>query len=206
MLRFYGENLPAVEINSTFYRMPREGVLKSWAEQVPPEFRFTLKAPRNITHMKPLLDKGGEVDYLYRTADTLGEKLGAILFQLPPYLQKNIELFVRFVDLLPTGIRSAFEFRHPSWFDSETYRLLRSRGCTLCCSEGKDEAYCPFVSTTDWGYIRLRKSYYTEAALLDWVDKIKRQYWTAVYIFFKHEDKAVGPRLAGRLMEIAARQ
>src|SRR4030042_5699104 len=115
MLRFYGENLPAVEINNTFYRMPSVSMLEAWAEQVPPDFRFVLKASRKITHSQPLKEKGDEVGYLFKTAATLGDKLGAILFQLPPYLHRNIELLVDFVDLLPSGTKVAFEFRHRSW-------------------------------------------------------------------------------------------
>ncbi len=151
MLRFYGENLPAVEINNTFYRMPSASILEAWSEQVPPEFRFVLKASRKITHSKPLKEKGDEVGYLFETAATLGDKLGAILFQLPPYLHKNIELLANFVDSLPSGIKAAFEFRHGSWFGDELYEILRKKRYAICCSDSENEELSQFVTTADWG-------------------------------------------------------
>jgi uncharacterized protein YecE (DUF72 family) len=202
MLRFYGSSLPAVEINNTFYRMPNAGMLEAWAEQVPSDFQFVLKASRKITHTKPLKEKGDEVDYLFKTAATLGDKLGAILFQLPPYLHRNIELFADFVELLPTGTKVAFEFRHHSWFDDKLYEILRNKGYALCCSDSENEELSQFVATADWGYLRLRKPNYSEKELLDWAQKIKSQKWQAVYAFFKHEDDGAGPNLAKHFLDL----
>lgn len=203
MLRFYGENLPAVEINNTFYRMPSTSMLESWAEQVPPEFRFVLKASRKITHAKPLKEKGDEIDYLFKTAAILGDKLGAILFQLPPYLHKNIELFTDFVDLLPAGTRVAFEFRHRSWFDDDLYEILRNKGYAICCSDSENEELSQCIATVGWGYLRLRKPNYSEEELLGWAHKIKSQNWQEVYAFFKHEDDGAGPKLAKHFLDLA---
>ncbi len=202
MLRFYGENLPTVEINNTFYRMPTISMLEAWAEQVPPDFRFVLKASRKITHSKPLKEKGDEVSYLLGTAATLGDRLGAILFQLPPYLRRNIELLTDFVDLLPSGTKAAFEFRHHSWFDDETYAILSDKGCAICCSDSENEELSQFVATASWGYLRLRKPNYSEEELLRQAQKIKSQNWHAVYAFFKHEDDGAGPKLAKHFLEL----
>jgi uncharacterized protein YecE (DUF72 family) len=202
MLRFYSENLPVVEINNTFYRMPNTGMLEAWAEQVPLDFQFVLKASRKITHTKPLKEKADEVGYLFKTAATLGDKLGAILFQLPPYLHKNIGLFADFVELLPTGTKVAFEFRHHSWFDDKLYEILQNKGYALCCSDSENEELSQFVATADWGYLRLRKPNYSEKELLDWAQKIKSQNWKVVYAFFKHEDDGAGPNLAKHFLDL----
>lgn len=207
MLRFYGERLSSVEINSTFYRMPEEGVLKGWAEQVPPDFRFALKASRKITHTRPLKEKTDDVGYLFRRVETLGEKLGAILFQLPPYLRKDIGLLADFVELLPSGFRIAFEFRHRSWFDDEVYEILREKGYALCCTDSeKGDEPAPFIDTAHWGYFRLRKPDYPDAELMDRAEKVKSRNWEAVYAFFKHEDEGAAPTLAGHFMDILVRE
>jgi uncharacterized protein YecE (DUF72 family) len=204
MLRYYSSQLPAVEINNTFYRMPAEGLLESWGQQVPPDFRFVLKAPRKITHTKPLKDKDDEVGYLLRTAATLGDRLGAVLFQLPPYLRRDPELLINFLELLPSGTRSVFEFRHRSWFDETIYDMLRKKGCTLCCADGEDEALTRLVATSGWGYLRLRRPGYSETDLSEWARRIKSQDWQTVYVFFKHEEAGAGPKLASHFLELAS--
>jgi uncharacterized protein YecE (DUF72 family) len=202
MLRFYSENLPAVEINNTFYRMPVTKLLEAWAEQTPPDFKFVLKAPRKITHMKPLKEKGEEIDYLFKTAAVLGDRLGPILFQLPPYLRKNTKLLADFLALLPTDAKAVFEFRHVSWFDDELYELLHNKGFALCCSDSENEELSRFVAVADRGYLRLRKPDYSEDELIDWAAKIKSQDWEAVYVFFKHEDAGAGPNLAEHFLDL----
>jgi uncharacterized protein YecE (DUF72 family) len=205
MLPYYSANLPAVEINNTFYRMPAETVLAAWAEQVPSAFRFVLKAPRKITHAKPLRDKAMEVGYLFRTAATLGDKLGAVLFQLPPYLHRDTALLSDFLDLLPSPEKTVFEFRHLSWFDDTVYGLLRRKACALCCSDSENEALGRLTATAGWGYLRLRKPGYSDAELSHWLRKIKSQHWQEVYAFFKHEDAGAGPRLARQFIALAAK-
>lgn len=202
MLQFYSKNLPAVEINNTFYRMPSADTVRSWGEQVPADFRFVLKASRKITHNKSLQNKGDEVGYLFRTAAHLGDKLGAILFQLPPYLHKNMELLTAFVDLLPSDFKTVFEFRHRSWFDDELYELLREKKCALCCSDSENEELGRLVPTADWGYLRLRKPSYSEAELLDWTRRIKSFDRQAVYVFFKHEEDGFGPKIARHFLDL----
>lgn len=203
MLRYYGEQLPAVEINNTFYRLPKASMLEGWLEQVPGNFRFVLKASRKITHIKPLKEKADETNYLFKTAATLGNGLGAILFQLPPYLRKNVDLLDNFLALLPADRRATFEFRHRSWFDDEVYDRLRQKGCALCCADSENEELSQLVATASWGYLRLRKPDYTDKDLAEWADRIKAQDWQEVYVFFKHEDEGTGPRLAKRFLEMA---
>ncbi len=202
MLSYYSGQLPAVEINNTFYRMPNAGMLESWLEQVPENFRFVLKASRKITHSKPLKEKESEMEYLFKTVATLGANLGATLFQLPPYLRKNLELLADFLALLPDDARAAFEFRHRSWFEQDVYDLLAGKGAALCCSDSDKEELRQFVPTADWGYLRLRKPDYGDTELKAWADRVKNADWKSVFVFFKHEDEGAGPKLAQRFIEL----
>ena len=203
MLRFYSERLPAVEINNTFYRMPKVSVLESWAEQVPEGFHFSLKASRRITHIKRLKDAGEELEFLLGNSRTLGERLGVILFQLPPYLQRDLPRLDNFLSLLPEGTPAAFEFRHSTWFDEEVYGRLRDKKFALCASDTDEEPWTRVLGTANWGYLRLRRSGYSDTDLKDWEERIHAQEWTRAFVFFKHEDEAAGPRLAARFLEIA---
>ena len=203
MLHYYGERFRSVEINNTFYRLPKESMLQSWAEQVPAEFRFVLKAPQKITHQKRLKDAASEVEYLFRVATVLGSHTGAVLFQLPPYLRKNLPTLQNFLSILPADRAVAFEFRHSSWFDEEIFNCLREHNCALCMAE-MDETECSnLIPTATWGYVRLRRSEYSRADLLNWKERILSQQWDHAYIFFKHEDEGIGPRLAGEFLELA---
>jgi uncharacterized protein YecE (DUF72 family) len=203
MLRFYGGKLPAVEINNTFYRMPTASVLEGWAEQVPASFQFAIKASRRISHVKRLKDAGEETEYLLRTAATLGERLGVILFQLPPYQRKDVERLDSFLELLAGGPRAAFEFRHASWFDDDVFGALRRRDCALCVADTGEDDTTPFVSTAGWGYLRLRRPEYMDADLDGWVRQVRAQPWSDAFVFFKHEDEGAGPALAARFLERA---
>jgi uncharacterized protein YecE (DUF72 family) len=198
MLRFYGEQLDSVEINNTFYRMPKEPVLAGWAEKVPESFSFALKAPRRITHVRKLAGAADEVAYLYRVAGALGERRGPVLFQLPPYVRKDLGLLRDFLALLPDGHRSAFEFRHPSWLDDGTWDVLRARGAALCVADAGEETDAPLVATASFGYLRLRREAYDERTLAGWVERVRAQPWQGVHVYFKHEDAGVGPALAAR--------
>jgi uncharacterized protein YecE (DUF72 family) len=202
MLRFYTSRLPAVEINNTFYRLPKESVLLSWAAQAPAEFRFVLKAPQKITHVKRLKDAETEVEYLFRVGKALGSNAGAVLFQLPPHLRKDIERLRKFLSLLPDDGAVAFEFRHPSWFDEEVFACLGERNCALCAAETDDNENSNVISTAKWGYVRLRRSAYSRADLLRWKERIFSQQWDHAYIFFKHEDEGIGPKLAAEFLEL----
>jgi uncharacterized protein YecE (DUF72 family) len=203
MLRFYSSRLPAVEINNTFYRMPRASLLESWAEQVPDGFSFALKASQQITHRKRLKDAGDAVSYFLQVATTLGDRLGPVLFQLPPNLKKDLPRLTDFLAGLPRSFRAAFEFRHESWFDEEGFAALAGASAALCWAEDEDLA-TPNRSTAGWGYLRLRRQDYGETEVSAWADRIRAQTWTDAWVFFKHEDEGTGPRLAGRLREILA--
>ena len=200
MLRYYAERLVTVEINNTFYRMPAEAMLSNWVKEVPDHFTFTLKAPRRITHEKRLREADQDVTEFLRRAQLLGDKLGAILFQLPPFLKKDLPRLKNFLALLPPGQRVAFEFRNESWQDAEVHEILRSRGAMLCVTD-TDEGDTPFVSTSDHGYLRLRRTHYDDADLRAWVAKIKAQPLTRAYVYFMHEDDALGTNWARRLNE-----
>ena len=202
MLAYYAERLSTVEINSTFYRMPKASTLVGWAEKVPEDFVFVLKAPRKITHSARLKDATDSVTYLWSVATTLGAHLGPILFQLPPFLKKDVARLRDFLDTLPEGMRAAFEFRHESWFDDETYRVLSDGGQALCLAESEKASAPEPVSTTDWGYLRLRREHYEDAALRAWRNAIESQPWREAFVFFKHEDEGAAPRLAGRLLSL----
>ena len=203
MLRFYAERFPTVEINNTFYRMPSPELLARWEAEVPAGFRFVLKAPRRITHEKRLSDVADTVARLLEVSSGLGDKRGPFLFQLPPYFKKDAARLRGFLGLLPRGVRAAFEFRDPSWEDGEVSDTLREAGAALCLAD-TDESETPPrpVPTAGWGYLRLRRADYDEAALRAWAGRIRDQPWTEAYVFFKHEDEGRGPELARRLRDV----
>ena len=204
MLRFYGERFRSVEINNTFYRMPKESVLEAWAAEVPADFKFVLKAPQRITHIQRLKESADSVSYLLKVAGALKERLGPLLFQLPPYLKKDLPRLTEFLKLLPADRRSAFEFRHESWFDEEVFGLLREHQAALCIAEAEDGVQVPFVSTADWGYLRLRRPDYGDAELKAWAKRVREQDWQDAFIFFKHEDEGKAPQMAKRFLELGA--
>jgi uncharacterized protein YecE (DUF72 family) len=201
MLRYYAGRFTTVEINNTFYRMPPPTMLTQWLEQVPATFTFTLKAPRRITHDSRLRDCEPNVTEFLRRASLLGERLGVVLFQLPPYLKKDIPRLTDFVGLLPAGTRAAFEFRNDSWQSDDVYELLRSRGAILCVTD-TDEGDTPFVVTSDWGYLRLRRTHYDDRELAAWAERIAAAPVAQSYVYFMHEDEALGTRFATRLNEL----
>jgi len=203
MLKFYGERFRAVEINNTFFRMPKPAVLEAWASEVPEDFRFVLKASRGITHMKRLKDAGESVLFLFKMAESLNERLGGVLFQTPPNLKKDVDRLREFLALLPRDRRAAFEFRHQTWFDDEVFSLLREHNAALCLAEAEDDLDIPFVATADWGYLRLRMPEYTDAEMKSWVKQVKAQKWKDAFVFFKHEDEGKGPAFAKRFLEFA---
>ncbi|HXG57669.1 MAG TPA: DUF72 domain-containing protein [Thermoanaerobaculia bacterium] len=202
MLPFYASRFDTVEINNTFYRMPDAKTLAKWAGEVPDGFTFVLKAPQRITHQKRLAGAGDDVRRLFDAASSLGEKLGPVLFQLPPFLRKDTARLASFLDELPEGREVAFEFRHHSWMSEDVYEILRSRDAALCAAQ-TDETRDPdaiVVPTAGWGYVRLRSTGYTDADLAGWVMRIGRQPWQTAYVFFKHEEEGKGPEFAGRFL------
>ena len=203
MLRFYGERFRTVEINNTFYRMPKASVLEAWAAEAPADFKFVIKASQRITHHQRLKDAGDSVSYLLEVAGELKERLGPLLFQLPPNLKKDVPRLREFLALLPAQGRTAFEFRHPSWFDEEVFGLLRDHQAALCIAEAENDLEVPFVATADWGYLRLRRPDYGDAELKTWVKRVREQDWRDAFVFFKHEDEGKGPQLAQQFLELA---
>ena len=199
MLAYYAERLRSVEINNTFYRMPKRQVIESWATQVPDEFRFVLKVTRRITHFKRLKPEAAEeLEYVLETSSALGDKRGPMLFQLPPYLKKDAERLRGFLELLPEGFRAAFEFRDPSWFDDEIFAALREHGIALVIADTGTEKDPPFTATATYGYLRLRRENYSDKDLQEWAGRVREQEWEEAYVFFKHEDEGAGPRMAKR--------
>ena len=194
MLAWYAARLPSVEINNTFYRMPKVAVLEQWASAVPEAFRFAIKASRRITHDARLrADEAAEaVGYLYRNLAALGLKRGPVLFQLPPFLKKDLPRLTEFLQGLPPDHHAAFEFRHDSWFDDDTYAALAAAGAALCLSEREDNTPTPLVETTGWGYLRLRLEHYAEADLALWAQRIAATAWQEAHVYFMHEPTAPG--------------
>lgn len=203
MLQYYGTRLPTVEINNTFYRLPKESVLKSWGEQVPPDFRFAVKASQQITHIKRLKDAGDETEYLLRTIRVLGSRLGCILFQMPPNLKKDLPRLEQFLKHIPGDMCAAFEFRHASWFEQDVFDCLKANRCALCIADADDALDIPFVATADWGYLRLRRVEYTTTVLKKWMKQVQSQKWDRAFVFFKHEDAGTGPKLAAQFIKLA---
>lgn len=206
MLPFYGEHFSSVEINNTFYRMPREKVLRDWAAAVPDDFRFVLKASRQITHIKRLKE-ASPVEYFLKVAAALEQKRGPFLFQLPPNMKKDLDRLRRFLSWLPSDARAALEFRHESWHDEEVFAALREHNAALCIAQSEEEEgalQTPFIATADWAYLRLRKVAYGAGELEQWADRIREPAWGDVFVFFKHEDEGTGPKLAKQFESIVA--
>jgi uncharacterized protein YecE (DUF72 family) len=203
MLAWYAERLPTVEINNTFYQMPKTAVLENWAKLTPPEFRFAIKASRRITHLSRLkVDSSADsLAFLYKNLATLGEKRGPVLFQLPPMLKKDLPRLVDFLALLPADHRAAFEFRNETWFDDAVYDALKQAGAALVLSEREDNAPPPLVETAPFGYLRLRLEEYSDADLERWAQRIAATGWKETYAYFMHEPTA--PGYAQTLMRFA---
>jgi uncharacterized protein YecE (DUF72 family) len=207
MLAFYSEKLPAVEINNTFYRMPKPELLAGWKSQVPEDFRFVLKASQRITHRSRLKESGDDsVQYLLRVSAALGEKRGPFLIQLPPNMKCDLERLQRFLQVWPRSAPAAFEFRHPSWFEGaaldDLLEILHEGDHSLCIAQSGGEADAPQRACASWGYLRLRREDYDDAALAGWAEWVAAQVWKGAYVFFKHEDEGAGPRLASRFADL----
>jgi uncharacterized protein YecE (DUF72 family) len=206
MLAFYAERLPTVEINNTFYRMPKKAVLENWASQTPEGFRFAIKASRRITHMSRIKAESSvePLGFLYGNLTALGEKLGAVLFQLPPNLKKDLPRLTEFLGLLPAGHHAAFEFRNDTWFADDVYDVLKGAGAALVLSEREDNAPPPLVETASWGYVRLRLETYSDRDLQQWAEKLAATAWREIYVYFMHEPTA--PAYAQTLMRFGPRR
>ena len=203
MLPFYCGKLPTVEINNTFYRMPKTSVLEAWKNTAPDGFKFAIKASRRITHMARLkADSSVEsLEYLYKNLQALGEKRGPVLFQLPPNMKMNRARLEEFLALLPADHRAAFEFRNDEWFDDVIYESLRAKGAALVLSEREDSTPPPMVETSSVGYVRLRLETYTDDDLREWARRLNATGWKEIFVYFMHEPTACA--YAAKLMEFA---
>jgi len=200
MFDFYAARLPTVEINATFYRMPTPKTVSAWAEAAPPGFVFVLKAPQRITHFSRLRDVDDPLRFFCDTARLLGDRLGPLLFQLPPNFKKDTGRLADVLVQIPPDLRSAWEFRHESWFADDVYERLRARNAALCIAD-TEAGTTPALATADFGYLRLRAVDYSDADLARWVETIRTvgAGWRDAFVFFKHEDAGSGPELAARL-------
>ena len=203
MLRYYGERFRTVEINNTFHRMPSPSLINGWAAEVPAGFRFCLKVPIRITHIERLQGSDDSLSYFIDVAGALRERLGPLLFQLPPNFKKDLQrLRVVLVSLPPRHYRAAFEFRNATWFDDEVFDALKKHGAALCVADIEEGVEVPRVATADWGYLRLRRADYSAAELRQWAEFVQGQGWKEVFVYFKHEDLAKGPQLARKFLEL----
>ena len=202
MLAFYARNLGTVEINNTFYRLPTRKLVEGWASQVPDGFRFVLKVSQKITHFKRLKGVEEETGFLVECASLMGDKLGALLVQIPPNFKRDDERLAAFLSLLPAGMKAALEVRNESWHSPEVYQLLEQRGVALVFSQTDEEPEPRVVRTAPWGYLRLRKMSYTPQELTEWSRRIADTGWDEAFVFFKHEQ--IAPDLAEKLTRAAA--
>jgi len=202
MLPYYAARFQTVEINYTFYRMPSAKLVGGWAAQTPSPYQLTLKTPRRITHDSRLKNCGELVKTFCEAAATLGDKLGALLVQLPPNLKKDLALFDAFLEELPPKVRAAFEFRHQSWLDDDVFTRLAARNLALCVADS-EKMSTPVRVTADYGYFRLRDEGYTPADIGRWAETIARETSACrdVFVYFKHEEAGKGPEFARLLME-----
>jgi len=204
MLPFYAERFSTTEINYTFHRIPAAKTIDNWKQLTPEKFRFSLKAPQKITHFARLRECTDTLRYFHDVVSGLGEKLGPVLFQLPPNFKKDTFVLGDFVNGLPGGMRAAFEFRHESWFDEEVFDLLRATKAALCIAD-TEKLETPKTATANYGYLRLRRENYSKVDIEGWVEFVRAQHgWDDVFIYFKHEEAGIGPKLAAQMTELLA--
>lgn len=201
MLPYYAARFPTVEINYTFYRAPTEKIVAGWAAQTPSPYKLTLKAPRRITHDSRLRNCGDLLKGFCHVAGTLGDKLGALLFQLPPTFRKDLAVFDAFIDGLPPTVCAAFEFRHSSWLTDDVFERLARRNLALCIADS-EKMSTPVRVTADYAYFRLRDEGYSPDDIKRWADTIGREVAGCrhVFVYFKHEEAGKGPEFAERLL------
>ena len=203
MLPFYAERFSTTEVNYTFRRIPSAKTIQNWWDATPEGFKFSLKAPQKVTHFAKLRNCGDTLRYFYQVISDLESKLGVVLFQLPPAFKKDAVLLKEFLDDIPVGMRAAFEFRHESWFDDEIFGLLKSKNLALCLAES-EKLSTPLVATADYGYLRLRREDYTAEDMARWARVLeeKKATWPDAFVYLKHEESGMGPKLATQLIDL----
>jgi uncharacterized protein YecE (DUF72 family) len=205
MLPFYAERLSTTEINYTFHRIPSPKTIENWCKLTPEKFKFALKAPQKMTHFAKLRGCDDTLTYFYKVVSALGQRLGPVLFQLPPSLKKDVMLLRDFIRCFPQEMRAAFEFRHESWFDDESFAVLREHNVALCLAESEKLA-TPLACTAKFGYLRLRREDYTADDVARWAEFVKGKSgeWSDAYVYFKHEEAGIGPKLAAEMLKLVS--
>jgi uncharacterized protein YecE (DUF72 family) len=202
MLPFYATRFAAVEIDSTFYRMPSAKTLESWRDSTPAGFRFVLKAPQHITHRQRLQVPSEALNYLMSLMPLLGDRLGLVSYQLPPFFNCDPARLQAFLEILSPNIPAGFEFRHPSWFTGEVYELLRLHRAILCVHD-TEEGCSPLELTAGAVYVRLRRDRYSDHEREEWRARLRD--WAnsgiEVFAFIKHKDNPDAPRIAQAFAE-----
>jgi uncharacterized protein YecE (DUF72 family) len=203
MLPYYAERLGTTEINYSFHRIPSAKTIEGWYKATPERFKFSLKAPQKVTHWAKLRNCGDTLRFFHQVICDLEGKLGCVLFQLPPAMKKDAVLLQEFLVEVPEGMRCAFEFRDPSWFDDEIYAVLKARNVALCIADS-EKLSTPDIATADYGYLRLRREDYQEADVARWTEAVEAHdtQWSDAFVYFKHEESGIGPKLATRMVEI----
>lgn len=201
MFGYYADRFPTVEINATFYRMPTDKLVLGWVEQAPATFRYTFKAPKVITHIKRLKDCADSLTFFLGRASTLGDKRAALLFQLPPFMKKDVPLLTEFLASVPREMRAAFEFRNATWHSDDVFTALSDAGAALCIADS-EKLTTPLVATAPFGYFRLRDEGYERADVARWHAQIVAQRWDEAFVYFKHEDAGKGAQFGTWLQEI----
>lgn len=207
-LQYYAERFPTIEINATFYRMPSEKMVRTWYERTPPDFRFAAKGSRFITHFRKLRDASAPVESFVTRMRLLEEKLGVVLWQLPPDMTCDIELLDEFLSLLPRGIRNAVEFRDESWLVIDTYDVLRAHNAANV-HVSSDRMPMDLTTTADFTYVRFHglagyHGAYVERSLEPWAGFLAEQVSTGrdSYAFFNNDQEAHAPADAERLRDM----
>jgi uncharacterized protein YecE (DUF72 family) len=205
MLAEYAARLPTVEANSTFRELPSPDDVARWVAEVPRDFVFALKAPQIITHMRRLRGVEDDVAALLETQSRLKRNRGPLFFQLPSNFKCDLERLDQLLALVPPRAHAAVELRHPSWLErlDDALRILRRHKAALAIVDD-DESTTPFIPTARFGYLRLRRARYTRAALAEWLARIRAAPWREAYVYFRHEERATGPRFARQLLALAA--
>jgi len=204
-LPYYAERFATVEINNTFYRMPKPELLDGWRSQVGNAFRFALKAPQRITHHQRLKPESFDTAAEFvKRAGGLGDQCGPLLFQLPPHMRADVARLDAFLAALPPGVEPAVEFRHESWLTDATYAVLEARRAALCLAD-TESLTTPLVATAPFGYVRLRREDYADAALADWAARLGAvERWKRVYVYLKHDEAGRAPALAKTFLDALA--
>ena len=208
-LSYFAQHFNTVEVNMTFYRTPSPGLLKAWYQKTPPSFKFTLKGSRLITHIKKLKDTGELVKGFYRLAESLQEKLGCFLWQMPPSIKIDLKLLEGFLRQLPRSYRNVIEFRHKSWYVEEVYQLLKEHQ-TAFCMVSAPSLPADAIATSPIAYIRFHgadrwyRYDYSDEELSQWAEKIKGLPAEDCFIYFNNDFEAYAVKNAASLRQMLA--